>query len=72
VAKAAKKGVPNFDEQSHHVIENKRSAKRTKPNKANFSRSNLVNNFDVRSRPEPQVQLGVLSQEFLDKHSARP
>jgi hypothetical protein len=28
--------VSIFDEQSHYIIENKGSAKRTKPNKANF------------------------------------
>jgi hypothetical protein len=28
--------VSKFDEQSHYVIENKGSEKRTKPNKANF------------------------------------
>jgi hypothetical protein len=28
--------VSIFDERSHYVIENKGSAKRTKPNKANF------------------------------------
>jgi len=31
-----KKRVSIFDEQSHYVIENKGSGKRTKPNKANF------------------------------------
>ena len=31
-----KKRVSKFDERSHYVIENKGSAKRTKPNKANF------------------------------------
>jgi hypothetical protein len=31
-----KKRVSIFDERSHYVIENKGSAKRTKPNEANF------------------------------------
>ena len=31
-----KKRVSKFDERSHHVIENKRSRLRTKPNEANF------------------------------------
>ena len=33
VTKSAKERVSKFDEQSHYVIENKGSAKRTKPNK---------------------------------------
>src|ERR1039457_2040716 len=53
-------------------LQTKDRALRTKPNEANFSRYNLVNNFDVQSWPEPQVELGVASQEFLDKQSARP
>jgi len=32
----AEKRMFKFDEQSHHLIENKGSAKRTKPNKPNF------------------------------------
>ena len=32
--RGSKKRVSNFDERSHYVIENKRSGKRTKPNKA--------------------------------------
>ena len=32
----AKKRVSKFDQQSHYVIENKGSGKRTKPNEANF------------------------------------
>ena len=36
VTKPAKKRVSIFDERSHYVIENKGSAKRTKPNEANF------------------------------------
>ena len=34
--KLRKKRVSNFDEQSRYVIENKGSAKQTKPNKADF------------------------------------
>jgi hypothetical protein len=40
----AKKRVSIFDEQSHYVIENKDSGLRTKPNKPNFSHSNLGEN----------------------------
>jgi hypothetical protein len=36
-----KKRVSNFDERSHYVVENKGSAKRTKPNKANFRKAKL-------------------------------
>jgi hypothetical protein len=39
--KFTKKRVSIFDERSHHVIENKGLAKRTKPNEAIFRRSNL-------------------------------
>ena len=34
VTKPARKRVSKFDEQSHYIIENKESVKRTKPNKA--------------------------------------
>ena len=36
-AKEQKKRVSIFDEQSHYVIENKGSVKRTKPNKADLT-----------------------------------
>ena len=38
VGDCKEKRLSIFDEQSHYVIENKGLAKRTKPNKANFSR----------------------------------
>jgi len=37
-AGAAKERMSNFDEQSHYVVENKGSGKRTKPNKPKFRR----------------------------------
>jgi hypothetical protein len=51
MAKPQKKRVSKFDEQSHYVIENKRSEKRTKPNKAKFG------GWENRLRGESNTEL---------------
>jgi hypothetical protein len=53
--------VSNFDERSHYVVENKGSAKRTKPNEANFRKAKLETRSSEQATqdslfdPDPEV-----------------